>query len=97
MRRCYLISYDITEPKRWRKVYKLMMGAGDPLQYSVFRSELSAAERILLLEKLMPAINQGEDRIMMADLGQVNSDADDRVEFFGAPPLVTPTRGAVIV
>jgi len=97
MRRCYLISYDITEPKRWRKVYKLMMGAGDPLQYSVFRCELSAAERILLLEKLMPAINQGEDRIMMADLGPVNSDADDRVEFFGAPPLVTPTRGAVIV
>ncbi len=97
MRRVYLISYDITEPKRYRVVHKLMLGAGEPLQYSVFRCELTNSERILLLEKLLPAIHHIEDRIMFVDLGPVESDSPDRVKFYGAPPLTTPFRGAVII
>lgn len=35
--RWHLLFYDIRDPKRWRRVYRLMQGYGDHLQYSVFR------------------------------------------------------------
>lgn len=44
----YLICYDITEPKRWRKVYKKLHGYGRRLQYSIFRCRLTKIE----IEKL---------------------------------------------
>ena len=96
MRHVYLIAYDIADPKRWRTVHRLMLGAGDPLQYSVFRCELSRVERILLLERLTPVINHKEDRIMVVDLGPRDTVLEP-VEFFGASPLTMPERGPVIV
>ena len=53
---CYLICYDIRDPKRWRKAYKLLKGYGDRIQYSVFRSWLSMRSREKLrweLEKIL--------------------------------------------
>ena len=44
----YVICYDITEPKRWRKVYKRLHGYGRQLQYSIFRCRLTKLE----MEKL---------------------------------------------
>lgn len=41
----YLICYDIRCPKRWRKVYKLLLGYGDRIQYSIFRAGLSQRTR----------------------------------------------------
>jgi len=38
----YVICYDITEPKRWRHVYKRLHGYGRRLQYSIFRCRLTA-------------------------------------------------------
>lgn len=97
MRNVYLVSYDVADQKRWRAIYKLMLGAGDPLHYSVFRCELSAKERVLFLEKLLQAMHQKEDRVMLADLGPIGPVADDRVEFYGAEPRTLPDRGALIV
>jgi CRISPR-associated protein Cas2 len=37
----YVICYDITEPKRWRRVYKKLKGYGRRLQYSIFRCRLT--------------------------------------------------------
>ena len=37
----YVICYDITEPKRWRKVYKRLQGYGRRLQYSIFRCRMT--------------------------------------------------------
>ncbi len=37
----FLVAYDVREPKRWRKLYKLLRGYGTRLQYSVFRCWLS--------------------------------------------------------
>ena len=36
-RRWHLVSYDIREPRRWRRVYRLLKGYGTRVQYSVFR------------------------------------------------------------
>ncbi|PJF46320.1 MAG: CRISPR-associated endonuclease Cas2, partial [Candidatus Thermofonsia Clade 3 bacterium] len=40
MRTLYIVTYDIADDRRWRKVFKLMYGYGDRLQYSVFRCAL---------------------------------------------------------
>src|SRR5690606_35574631 len=45
MRTAYVVTYDICEPKRLRRVYRIMLGYGDHLQYSVFRCELTDRER----------------------------------------------------
>lgn len=39
--RWYLITYDIRDPKRWRKAYTLLKGHGERIQYSIFRCQLS--------------------------------------------------------
>ncbi len=44
-RRWYLITYDIRDPKRWRKVYGLLKGYGEWLQLSVFRCSLTDRDR----------------------------------------------------
>ena len=44
----YVICYDITEPARWRKIYKHLHGYGRRLQYSIFRCRLTKIE----MEKL---------------------------------------------
>ena len=40
----YVICYDITEPRRWKKVYKRLNGYGRRLQYSIFRCRLTKIE-----------------------------------------------------
>ncbi|EMN95623.1 CRISPR-associated endoribonuclease Cas2-like protein, partial [Leptospira interrogans serovar Medanensis str. UT053] len=37
MKHWRLVSYDIREPKRLRRVAKIMEGFGERIQYSVFR------------------------------------------------------------
>ena len=37
----YLVCYDIREPKRWRRCFKLLKGYGTSLQYSIFRCRLT--------------------------------------------------------
>ncbi|MBT4561317.1 MAG: CRISPR-associated endonuclease Cas2 [Planctomycetes bacterium] len=93
MRDIYLVSYDIADKKRLRKVYKKMRGYGDALQYSVFWCELSSLEREKLLTELLKLINNKEDRVMMAKLGPIEGKAKEAVQFFGAPlerPGVVP-------
>jgi CRISPR-associated protein Cas2 len=36
-RQLHLVSYDIRSPRRWRRVYRIIRGYGDRVQYSVFR------------------------------------------------------------
>lgn len=43
-RHWYLVSYDIRDPKRLRRVHKLMTVWGEPLQYSLFRIRMSSRE-----------------------------------------------------
>ncbi|MBD2105328.1 CRISPR-associated endonuclease Cas2 [Leptolyngbya sp. FACHB-261] len=63
----YLVCYDIREPKRWRKAYKLLQGYGESLQLSIFRCWLSQRDREKLrweLEKVLAA----EDSLLLAGL-----------------------------
>jgi CRISPR-associated protein Cas2 len=97
MRNVYLVSYDVGDDKRLRKTYKTMCGFGDPLQYSVFRCELSAVERQLLKEALWALLNWDQDRVMLVDLGPAGARGDDCFEFWGTPRVEIPDRTAVVV
>ena len=56
MKKWFLISYDVRNEKRLRKVAKILEGNGQRIQYSVFRTHLSerGLERLRWeLEKVM--------------------------------------------
>ena len=66
-RHWHLISYDVRDPKRLRRVAKILEGYGTRLQYSVFRCRLD--ERTL--EKLHWELNQvlaDEDDLLVMPL-----------------------------
>ena len=95
MRTLYIVSYDIVAPRRWRKVYRLMCGHGDRVQYSVFRCALSDRERIQLIEKLSREVKHTEDQVLFFPLGPVNGLDSLNVASVGLP--YAPVRqGAVI-
>lgn len=96
MRSCYLVTYDICDPKRLHRVYKMMRGFGDHLQYSVFRCELSRAERVKMVAALDPLIHHGEDQVLIVDIGP--ADGRSRKAFTALGRAYThPERHAVVV
>ena len=97
MRHVHLIAYDICQPKRYRHIYKAMQGAGESLQFSIFRCELSAMELQELKMKVWPILNLDEDRVMIVDLGPVEGRGDQCIEFWGNPLHYPPDRHAIII
>ncbi|MEO8906236.1 MAG: CRISPR-associated endonuclease Cas2 [Polyangiaceae bacterium] len=66
-KRWRLICYDIRDVKRYRKVFKLLRGAGRSVQYSIFRARLDDRETEQLrweLSRLMAP----EDSLLIIDL-----------------------------
>lgn len=97
MRNRYIVSYDICDDKRLRRVYKTMRGFGEALQYSVFLCDLSPSERIILLEKLTPIINHREDQVMLINLGPADGQSGERIETLGRAIAARPEKVAIIV
>lgn len=67
MRAWHLITYDIRDDARLRRVAKLMEGHGERLQYSVFRCRLSATELERLRWELTRTV-AAEDAILILPL-----------------------------
>jgi CRISPR-associated protein Cas2 len=59
--RLYIITYDISDDRRWRRVFKLMKGYGRWLQLSVFQCRLSAQRRAELARRLEEVIHGRDD------------------------------------
>jgi CRISPR-associated protein Cas2 len=66
-KRWRLVAYDIREPARWRKVYKIVRGAGEPLQYSLFRCRLDNQDVERLRWELAKVLGP-EDSLLIVDL-----------------------------
>ncbi len=81
----YLISYDIRDDKRWRKVYKAMRGQGEHVQYSVFRCALTERRLAELVDRLTEVILPSEDQILIVPLGDADSPRSWRMETIGLP------------
>jgi CRISPR-associated protein Cas2 len=65
----YIVSYDIRDEKRWRRVFRLMKGYGEWLQLSVFQCRLSAQQHAELIQLLDGIIHHKEDHVVLLDLG----------------------------
>jgi CRISPR-associated protein Cas2 len=63
------VAYDIGDPKRWRRVFRLMQGYGEWLQLSVFQCRLSRRRHAELLALLDGIIHHAEDHVMILDIG----------------------------
>jgi CRISPR-associated protein Cas2 len=92
----YLVTYDIAAPDRLRAVFKVMKGAGEHLQYSVFRCDLSARGREQLISGLTEVIRPTEDQVLFVDLGPPDGRAATCIVALGRP-YAPPGRAPIIV
>lgn len=63
----HLICYDIRDPKRWAKAYKILKGTGDHLQLSIFRVYLTKTKLAALRWKLSKVLHD-DDSLLIARL-----------------------------
>ncbi|MCP9440829.1 MAG: CRISPR-associated endonuclease Cas2 [Nitrospira sp.] len=83
MRRCYLVAYDIADPKRLRRVFKTMKGYGVHLQLSVFQCDLPEIDLVRMKAALTEIIHHKEDQVLIIDLGPTESHPIKRFEALG--------------
>jgi CRISPR-associated protein Cas2 len=82
-RRHYVITYDISDDKRRNSVFKMLSGAGDHAQYSVFFCELNERELVQLRSRLREVIHQREDQILIVDLGKAARPLETGLQVMG--------------
>jgi len=70
--RTYFVTYDISDQRRWRQVYKIMNAYGKWLQLSVFQCRLSSRRRAEMEAKLRQVISFGADHVLIIDLGRAD-------------------------
>lgn len=88
----YVVTYDVGDPKRWRRVFKLMNGYGEWLQLSVFQCRLSRQRHAELVATLDEIIHHKDDHVILVDLGLAEN-VDPKVVSLGkafAPIERTP-------
>ena len=78
----YVVTYDIRDEKRWRRVFKLMNGYGQWLQLSVFQCRLTRQRHAELVALLDGVIKNHEDHLVLIDLGPI-SEVEPRVISLG--------------
>jgi CRISPR-associated protein Cas2 len=61
--RTWLIAYDITSVRRWRRVHRLLCEQAVPVQYSVFAARCSAAKIGALRASLAGLIGKRDDDV----------------------------------
>lgn len=82
MEHTYIVCYDISNARRWRKVYKTMKGFGEWLQLSVFQCRLTREKLLQMTDKLSGLVNHREDNVMILDLGPAEN-VKPKVEVIG--------------
>jgi CRISPR-associated protein Cas2 len=83
MMRTYVVCYDIREPKRLRRVCKIMKGYGERRQFSVFLCVLKEIDLVRMQAALDKVLNMKEDQVMIIDLGQNAENAKSAITIIG--------------
>ncbi len=96
MRRCYLVCYDVRDPKRLRHVFRILKGYGEHWQYSVFFCILKAIDRVRLQTDLEEKMNLKEDQAVIIDLGSNEQSARQATAVLG-PSLPHPPSGVLVI
>lgn len=80
--RLYFVAYDIRDPRRWRRLFKLMHGYGEWLQLSLFQCRLSRKQHAELIALIDGIIHHGNDHVILVDIGPADK-IDPRVVSLG--------------
>lgn len=84
----YLVSYDIANPKRLRRVARILESFGTRLQYSVFECPLDDLRVEKLKSALWEVIQHEADQVLFVSLGPAAGDATLVIESLGQPYTV---------
>ena len=96
MRRCYLVCYDISDAKRWRRIFRAMKGYGEHWQYSVFFCVLKEIDRVRMQSELEAELNLKADQCIIINLGADEETAREAVAVLGES-LPKAQTGVVVV
>ena len=96
MRRCFLVCYDIRDPKRLRLVHRIVKGYGESWQYSIFFCVLKSIDRVRLQAELEEVLNLRDDQVLLIDLGEDIDKARSAATVLGQS-LGTVERGMVVI
>jgi len=92
----YLVTYDISDDRRWRATFRLLHGYGEWLQLSVFQCRLTRTRHAELLDRLATAISGSEDHVLVIDLGAAEQ-VEPRVQSLGKRNFAALQATPVIV
>ncbi|MCC6873343.1 MAG: CRISPR-associated endonuclease Cas2 [Sandaracinaceae bacterium] len=96
MRQTYVVTYDICEPGRLRRVYRIMLGYGEHLQYSVFRCELNAMELVELKDRLGRVIHHTVDQVLFVDVGPAGGRSKEAFSAIGKAYAYEEQRAIIV-
>lgn len=90
----FLLTYDISNPKRLRKVAQCCEDFGVRRQLSVFLMRLSATDVVRLKARLYDLLNLKEDQVLIVPLC---GSCVEKIESLGRPTEPHDARDVVIV
>jgi CRISPR-associated protein Cas2 len=90
----YIVSYDISNPKRLRKVATVCEDFGVRKQFSVFLCRLSATDFVRLRSRLYDLINLEQDQVLFIPLC---GKCVQQIEALGRPTEAADARDVVVV
>lgn len=90
----YLVAYDISHPKRLRKVARICEDFGFRRQYSVFICRLTARDLVRLKSKLYDIIDLKTDQVLFVP---ICSRCANAIESLGRPVERHDANDVVIV
>lgn len=93
---CYIVTYDICDPKRWRKVFRFLHAFGEHVQLSVFRCDLDPLQAVRLKAGLDRMIHHDEDQVILLRLGPATPTTLREITVLGRPRQFEP-RGPTVV
>jgi CRISPR-associated protein Cas2 len=89
-----LVCYDISDPKRLRKVANACQDYGMRRQYSVFLCRLSATDFVRLRSRLYDLIDLEADQVLFIPLC---GKCVNQIEAIGRPTEAVDARDVVVV
>ena len=96
MRNRFLVTYDVTNDRILKAVFKKMKTFGLHMQYSVFECELSERELALMKAALDRLIHHGNDQVLIADLGPADGRGSQCISSLGRAHVPVERKPVVV-
>jgi CRISPR-associated protein Cas2 len=85
MKTTYIVTYDIRDDKRLRRVFTTCKNFGIHLQLSVFECDLSARDLVRLKQELGDIIHPDQDQVLFVELGPTATRGSRVIQSLGTP------------